>query len=187
MKLKNPILQLGEGPGLGFLNTVSLLLAEAENPQSLLIGGVLSASFEELLFGSVGNLFVSQQSLLSVPYSSPGIPGYVKRAVEYIMENCEQDISISDLVAVSNVSMRSLQSGFAKQFNTGPMSFLKRTRLQRAREELLSENPEETYIMDVATKWGFYHQSNFAKIYRQHFGELPTETLHKIPWAAGIA
>ncbi len=182
MKLNSPILKLTEGPGLGFANTISLLLAEAENPHSLLIGNVLSDSFEELLFGSIGNLFVSQQSLASIRYSSPGIPGYVKRAVDYIMEYTEQDISISDLVAVSNVSMRSLQSGFAKQFNTGPMTFLKQARLQRARDELLSANPEETHIIDVATKWGFYHQSNFAKIYHNYFGELPTDTLRKISW-----
>jgi AraC family ethanolamine operon transcriptional activator len=34
-------------------------------------------------------------------------------------------------------------------------------------------------IQDIASHWGFWHLSQFAQDYRQLFGELPSDTLHK--------
>ena len=179
IKLDDAVVQLGAGAGLGFANTVSLLLNEAENPESPLINGITTESFEDMLLANVGNLIVAQQPPSALRNRRPGMPGCVKRAVDYIEQNAHLDIGIADLTTVSRVSLRSLQNGFAKQFNTGPMTFVKQVKLRRVRDELLAACPEETLVIDVASKWGFFHQSNFAQNYLRYFGELPSETLRR--------
>jgi transcriptional regulator GlxA family with amidase domain len=59
------------------------------------------------------------------------------------------------------------------------MSYLRRLRLDHVRAELLKADPRLVSVTEVATRWGFLHQSRFAQQYRQRFGELPSATLHR--------
>ncbi|NOR23809.1 MAG: helix-turn-helix domain-containing protein [Desulforhopalus sp.] len=36
-------------------------------------------------------------------------------------------------------------------------------------------------VIDVSNVWGFWHMGQFAADYRNLFGELPSETLQKVP------
>jgi AraC-like DNA-binding protein len=36
-----------------------------------------------------------------------------------------------------------------------------------------------TRISDVATRWGFFHPSRFARQYQERFGELPSDTIRR--------
>jgi AraC family ethanolamine operon transcriptional activator len=49
-------------------------------------------------------------------------------------------------------------------------------RLNGVRREL-RHGTAELRIGDVAARWGFWHQSQFAADYRTLFGELPSQTL----------
>ncbi len=102
-----------------------------------------------------------------------------KRVTSYIEDNVHRDLTLSDLVEVSGMSARTLYSGFSQAHGTGPMAYLKRTKLGRCREDLLAANPEEEFVGDIAGNWGFYHLSSFARDYRREFGELPSESLKR--------
>jgi len=43
--------------------------------------------------------------------------------------------------------------------------------------ELQSKHGQPPNIVDVASRWGFWHMGQLAADYRKHFGELPSETL----------
>ena len=103
----------------------------------------------------------------------------VKRVTAFIHDNAEKELTLSDLVAVSAMSARTLYSGFHQAYGTGPMAYLKRVKLNRCKESLLAADSEKELVGDIAASWGFYHLSSFARYYRREFGELPSETLKR--------
>jgi len=140
-----------------------LILAQAEQ---LLFCALLSAQphnyREELL----------RPARLIAPY-------YVKRCEDYMLAHADEPITMEDVAKHAGVSARSLQTGFQRYRNTSPMSFLKDTRLQRVREELLCakvQNRAET-VTRVALQWGFSHLGHFTKAYAAKYKELPSQTL----------
>lgn len=107
------------------------------------------------------------------------ISAIANRVTSYIDANVHREITLSDLVGVSGMSARTLYSGFSQAHGIGPMTYLKRVKLARCREDLLAANPEAEFVGDIAANWGFYHLSSFARDYRREFGELPSASLKR--------
>jgi AraC-like DNA-binding protein len=60
------------------------------------------------------------------------------------------------------------------------MSYVRRRRLEHARDELLSLDPAAgVKVIDVALRHGFTHTGRFAAAYRARFGESPSVTLRR--------
>lgn len=104
-------------------------------------------------------------------------PYYVHRAEDYIRAHLREPISIDDLVAVANVSVRSLFNGFRQFRDQTPMGYVKALRLDLAREELLQADPSERSVTDIALACGFTHMSKFAQDFTARFGERPSMLL----------
>ncbi len=100
----------------------------------------------------------------------------VRRAEDYIEAHLQQAISIGDLAETCGVSASTLQRGFRRKHGFGPHAFIKRRRLEGVRKTLQAADAEET-VTDIASRYGFYHLSQFAADYRREFGELPSDTL----------
>ena len=60
-----------------------------------------------------------------------------------------------------------------------PMTYLRQTRLRRAREALEAANRDATTVRAVAVGLGILHMSRFAAAYREAFGETPSSTLNR--------
>lgn len=103
----------------------------------------------------------------------------IKRVKEYLEEYSHKDITVRDLCKAAFVSERTLRYAFEDYFGISPKTFIKFIKLNRVHRELLSSEPSRLKISDVANKWGFWHMGQFAKDYRQLFGELPSETGRK--------
>lgn len=103
-------------------------------------------------------------------------PRHVKRVEEYIENHYAGDISIEDLLQVSDVSARTLYQGFQKFRGTSPMKFLKATRLDRVHQALRRADSGEC-VTAIATDHGFRQLGRFASEYRRRFGESPSQTL----------
>lgn len=108
----------------------------------------------------------------------------VRVAEQYIEANWDQPITIEALVAVTNVSARSLFSAFREQRGYTPMEFVKRVRLRMARQSFSSAGSGKS-VSTVALECGFGNFGHFAKDYRRQFGELPSETLARARHRAG--
>lgn len=106
-------------------------------------------------------------------------PYYVRRAEELIRSRHDEQLTLSDLIAASGVSGRSLHFGFRRFRDDSPMGYLKRYRLERARQMLKNAQGRELTVTDVALANGFLHPGKFSQDYCRRFGELPSFTLKR--------
>jgi AraC-like DNA-binding protein len=105
-------------------------------------------------------------------------PWQVRRAEQFIEANWDQPITIEALAAATNISARSLFSSFKAGRGYSPMDFVKRVRLGRAKQKL-SRPDVDTSVSAVAFECGFGNPGHFARDYRHHFGEFPSDTLRR--------
>ena len=101
----------------------------------------------------------------------------VKTAEEYALSQKGTDIYVTDLCRVTGVSERTLEYAFKQVMGLTPVAFLVRLRLHRVRHALLAAAPGSTSITVEALRWGFWLFGEFARIYNDCFGELPSDTL----------
>jgi AraC-like DNA-binding protein len=101
-----------------------------------------------------------------------------RRAVAFIEQHPDLDISVADIATAANVSIRAVQVAFRRHFDTTPMQYLRAVRLDRAHRDLLAANPTGgVTVTDIATRWGFHNHSRFAARYRRAYGATPRDTL----------
>jgi len=103
----------------------------------------------------------------------------LKQAVDYIKEFSDEPITLHDLCQETQVSDRTLQHAFVKQFGLSPKAYLRVQRLNDVYKALFSADPVNTRVADVAHARGFWHMGQFSADYRRQFGELPSRTLAK--------
>lgn len=99
----------------------------------------------------------------------------LRRACDFIYSCDGAPITLSELCSVARVSERTLQYAFLQHTGQSPKRFIRSYRPGRVRDELLSVNERES-IGAVAARWGFSHMGQFARYYRDQFGELPSHT-----------
>ncbi len=105
--------------------------------------------------------------------------GRLAPVVAHVEEHTADELTPELLAHVGCVSVRTLHTAFQAQLGISPMGYVRRVRLGRVREELLSADPGHVRVADVALRWGFAHPSRFAQQYRDQFDELPSVTLHR--------
>jgi len=103
----------------------------------------------------------------------------VTRVVEMLRDDPARPWTVGELACAVFTSVRSLQEGFRRSLDTTPMAYLRKLRLERAREDLLAADRDDRTVTEVAARWGFLHVSRFASAYAARFGELPSETLRR--------
>lgn len=104
-------------------------------------------------------------------------PMLLRRAVEFIEANANNDIALADIADAVHVSSRAVQYMFRRHLDTTPLQYVRRLRLSHAHAELLAANPLDDTVSAIATRWGFAHTGRFAVQYRQTYGHSPHETL----------
>lgn len=130
--------------------------------------------------------FVMTNVLLSIPSNlsellhetpKPASAGRLDTVLEYLREHAELPLTPADLARVGHMSIRSLHATFQRELGTTPIAYLRRVRLERVHDELVTGHSNDLKVSEVAYRWGFAHPSRFASMYREAFGELPSETL----------
>ena len=97
---------------------------------------------------------------------------------QFIRRHLTEHLTVKDLLTQLNVSRRTLELAFRKQFGVTPYQFLLIERLCAARR--LLRRSQKT-VLEVCIDCGFEDASRFSKMYVRHFGELPSKTL-KMPF-----
>jgi AraC family transcriptional regulator, ethanolamine operon transcriptional activator len=105
----------------------------------------------------------------------------VKCAETYTLARTGADFCVSDLCRAAGVSERTLEYAFKEVMALTPVAYLTRLRLHRVRKALLAATPGSTTVSAEAIAWGFWHFGEFSRVYRECFGELPSETLLRRP------
>ena len=107
------------------------------------------------------------------------LPKNIQLVKGYLYDCADQAIRVDELAALAGVSIRSLQLGFKEHFGMSPMQYLRQIRLDKARADLLDTSGKTPSVTEVALRWGF-HQGRFSALYRQRFGETPSQTLGRL-------
>ncbi|WP_244564505.1 AraC family transcriptional regulator [Rhizobium sullae] len=142
--------------------------------------GAISARSTEFFFRTImvtllENVPHRYSALLERPVS-PAMPRQMKRAIDYMMANIARAVSVEEVARDAGVSTRALQAAFKQFKNTTPLNHLRQLRLEGARKDLLLGHQDSVSISDIARQWGFRHVGRFSILYRETFGEMPTET-----------
>lgn len=110
----------------------------------------------------------------------------VWRAERLILAEPGDPHSAESLASAVGTSVRSLFRAFQRQRGYGPMEAVRRARLQRVQDDLLTAGPRDS-VTDIAMRWGFYHLGRFAGVYCERFGELPSATRQRSRWSTRAA
>jgi AraC-like DNA-binding protein len=140
----------------------------------LAVRGLEQVFLHSLLLGQPHNY----SAALAEPRGGSGSRS-VSRAVELLRDDPGRPWTVGELASAVSTSVRSLQEGFRRELDTTPMSSLRRLRLERAREDLITARAGSVTVSEVAARWGFLHVSRFAGAYAERFGELPSATLRR--------
>jgi AraC-like DNA-binding protein len=86
-------------------------------------------------------------------------------------------LTIADLGHLTGLGKSRLHQAFSEIYGISPGAYLYRLRLTSIRKKLLSEEAPPRSVKDVAIRYGFLSSGQFARAYRNMFGELPSQTL----------
>lgn len=100
---------------------------------------------------------------------------------QYALARTEDRLYVTDLCRAAGVSERSLEYAFRAVMGLSPTAYLTRIRLHRVHQALSEAQPNETTVTAEALNWGFWHFGQFSRIYKDCFGELPSDTLRRVP------
>lgn len=106
-------------------------------------------------------------------------PVLLRRAIDYMDGNAQNDVALGDVADAIHVTPRAVQYMFRKHLDVSPLQFLRQLRLHRARHDLMIGDRQHETVTSIAARWGFMHIGRFAVLYRQTYGESPHETLRR--------
>jgi len=101
----------------------------------------------------------------------------VRDSLRNIREADSSLLTIADLCQMAGVGKSRLHQAFSDIYGMSPGAYLHRLRLTSIRETLLSEEAPPRSVKDVAIQHGFLSSGQFARAYKNMFGELPSQTL----------
>jgi AraC-like DNA-binding protein len=101
----------------------------------------------------------------------------VRIAEDHALSRPGANVYVTDLCKAAGVSERSLEYAFKAVMGLTPVAYLTRLRLHRVRQALLAAAPGSTSVSTEALRWGFWHFGEFARAYKECFGEYPSDTL----------
>ncbi len=99
-------------------------------------------------------------------------PRWLQDARDYIHANWTARPSLADIARAGGIHPASLVRGFRAHLRCSPGEYLRRVRLEHARNALMTT---QRSIADIALEAGFYDQSHFTNAFRRHFGITPAQ------------
>lgn len=96
----------------------------------------------------------------------------IDRVASFIYNNFSKEISIDDLVRVSNFERRQFFRVFKDKFGTTPNKYITELRLNKAKSLLTGTNMP---INEIALYCGFKTEHYFSRVFRQHEAQAPGE------------
>jgi AraC-like DNA-binding protein len=161
-----------------WMEALHLLHRESTRPDGLLRHRLATHNLERVI---MDGLLLAQPHNHSDALSHadrPARPHAVRLAIDLMHSHPEHPWSSAALAEQLAISVRALQEGFRRSVGLSPMAYLRDLRLDRAHQELTTA-AEGTPVTEVALRWGFLHLGRFAAAYRNRFGHLPSQTLHR--------
>jgi AraC family transcriptional regulator len=102
-----------------------------------------------------------------------GLPGNrLKRVLDYIEANLDENISLAQLAAVAGMSPHYFSELFKLSTGRAPHNYVLMQRIKRAKQQL--RDPKHS-IIDAGLDVGFQNPSHFARMFRKLAGTTPSK------------
>ncbi|MEX0588253.1 MAG: helix-turn-helix domain-containing protein [Cyanobium sp.] len=98
--------------------------------------------------------------------------------LEWIQANLHTSIGLTQLEQRSGYSRRNLQLAFSQRFGCGPIQWIRRQRLDLARQHLLNPTAGDT-VAGVSAMLGFRNISAFSRDFHGVYGIRPSDVLRE--------
>ncbi|MBE6787343.1 MAG: helix-turn-helix domain-containing protein [Ruminococcaceae bacterium] len=115
-------------------------------------------------------IFLENNMLIKVKNQNKKIPDYIKLCIDYISENCEKNISLSDLSTLSHVTPNHLCLAFKNATGLTPIEHLQVIRIKKATRLLLET---DFSIEEIAQKCGFQNVGYFIRVFKKQNSLTP--------------
>ncbi|MBQ9985948.1 MAG: helix-turn-helix domain-containing protein [Oscillospiraceae bacterium] len=96
----------------------------------------------------------------------------IDRVANFIYNNFSKEISVEDLVAVSNFERRHFYRVFKEKFGTTPNKYINELRLNKAKTLLATTNMP---VNEIAAYCGFSTEHYFSRVFSNAVGVSPSE------------
>ena len=113
-------------------------------------------------------------------YSVPNVRDAAERELDNVLRalNAQLDDKLTELEQRSGYSRRNLQLAFSQRFGCGPIQWIRRQRLDLARQHLLNPEASDT-VAGICAKLGFRNLSAFSRDFHSFYGIRPSEVLRE--------
>lgn len=101
----------------------------------------------------------------------------ISRIITHLTNDPAPVSDMASFCQIAKVSERTLQYAFMERYGIPPNVFVKRWKLNTARRLLSQSNPSIHSVVEVCTRLGFQHPSQFTQDYKHLFAKLPSQTL----------
>ncbi len=137
--------------------------------------------FHEKIFAGIHDAF--SDALQSTGPDSYGLPNYpgkslkiIKQVIDYFHVYYREPLGIGTMCAELGVNQKSVIRAFLKHYGITPKRYLDYFRLAKARRLITRQSGCLHSITEVAHQCGINHLGRFAALYRDTYGELPSQT-----------
>lgn len=97
---------------------------------------------------------------------------YIEKAIEYIEENLQNDISVEDVARFAGYSKCHFIGKFKERLGMTPADYIRKRRIS----EIVRRMEHDTRpICDIAFEYGFNSKENFIRAFKKEHHILPTE------------
>jgi AraC family transcriptional regulator len=145
---------------------VALLAAELDQPgpHSRLYAESIALALTVQLVRNHG-----ADPVTSVPVRGGLAPWQLRRVLDYLEENLANDVSLSELAAIANLSTAHFSRQFKRSTGLPPHRYQLALRIERAKNLLLGN----LSLKEVALSCGFFDQGHLSKSFRRLVGLSP--------------
>jgi AraC-like DNA-binding protein len=110
----------------------------------------------------------------------------IARFEEFLEANYDRPLYVAEICAGIGVPERTFRASCEEYLGMGPIRYLTLRRMHLVRRALLCADPPKSTVTRIVTDHGFWELGRFSVVYRELFGESPSETLHRPPEQTAI-
>jgi AraC-like DNA-binding protein len=170
----SPNLNWSSGLAASLKRQLDILTYELQQSDGLVSNPIALASMTDLLISLALQGAAHNYSDRLASSSACAVPAYIRRAEDFMRENCAEPIRMAQVAVAAGCSVGTLGTVFKRFRGRTPLGTLHAIRLDQARKEL-TRGGTGASIAEVARCYGFTNSARFAVAFRRRFGQTPSE------------
>jgi AraC-like DNA-binding protein len=156
---------------------LAFLMHEFERPDGVASNTLALASMTDFLVTLALRAAPHNHADQLLAGAAVAVPGYVRRAEDFMRAHCAEPIRMADVAAAAGCSVRTLGDVFRRFRGTTVLAALHAIRLEQVRAELIlgADGDDGAAVGAVARRYGFTNPSRFVTAFRRRFGAAPSD------------